>query len=315
MNLIIDGDMVLHRALYAKNLVKMSTSSGVYTGIVYSAVKSIGNYLTALAQYRPDRVFFLLGHGQSRRVNIYPDYKKKSEKDIESWTAPIEGIGKSNKELYNEQKALVPEILEAMGVFSLAFPTYEADDLAFLLSRTFDNAGQKCTLISDDGDWSQLVTPNIQLLKPTSEVLVTHSNFVDTLQIPPESMVCYLALLGGHDNIPKPLPGFGEAGIKKMIQSLTSYTVDDVVSYGKAQKADTLKAKLADKDVCEKMHLNYQLVDMSALHYTPEVKSLIRNAIESRHSFTMGSVHSLFNKYEFKSLTSVLTDPVFRALH
>jgi len=315
MNLVIDGDMVLHRALYAKTLLTMKTRDGIHTGVVYAAIKSIGSYLNALSTYRPERIFFLLGGGKSKRVQLYPEYKFKTEKEQSVWNEKIEGLDKSNSELYSEQKLLVPEILEHMGVHVLSCPSYEADDLAFLFARTFDVSNQPTILISDDGDWSQMVSKTISLFRPTVQSFVTAENFVETFEIPVESMVCFLAMLGGHDNIKKPLSGFGEKSIKKMINVLNSYTVQDVIDYGKNQKPDTVPHKLCNPEVVKQLELNYKLVDLSELEYTREPKVLVSNAIQRTHQFNHQNVEQYFRKYEFNSLTPILTHPVLRALH
>jgi 5'-3' exonuclease len=315
MNLVIDGDMVLHRALYAKKILTMKTSYGQHTGILYAALNTVNNYTKILAGFNPKRIFFLVGGGKSKRVDIYPEYKAKSDKDINDWNSIIESIGKSNSQMYSEQKALCKSVLEPFGVHYLSCPTYEADDLAFLFSNTFSLSNSPSILISDDGDWEQLISPFVQLYKPTKEQIVTSSSYYDYAGIPLDSVTCYLAMLGGHDNIKKPLSGFGEVGIKKMIGSLSSYTVDNIIEYAKQHKPTSKQYQLSNEDVINQYKLNLKLVDLSELAYTQDVKSVVSTALSSRRSFDHQLALEVLNKYEFKSLTMLLNNPIIRGLY
>lgn len=144
------------------------------------------------------------GSDQARR-DIYPAYKGKRNDN------PI--LADMRKK-FREQKADLFRGLAHLGVTQCVSKTSEADDLAGLLVKAYDRSPDtRVLLVSGDGDWKQLVRPNVTWYSPTADSYVHHDTFTDmTGYLTPRAFLEGKALQGdSSDNLP-PVGGIGETG-------------------------------------------------------------------------------------------------------
>ena len=130
----------------------------------------------------------------SFRNDIYPDYKANREKPPQDLKAQ-----------FRHCRALCG----ALGLYHVASPAFEADDLIGTLTHLAHNWGLPVTVISRDKDLAQLIRRDDIYLEFASRNRMDYRGVADKFGVLPERMGDWLALTGDSvDNIPG-VPGVG----------------------------------------------------------------------------------------------------------
>lgn len=302
--LLIDGDMYLHRCIYVPKLREFRTKDGVRTGILYGVLNSLFGILDSLSQHNIVEVYFLLSTGKSFRVAIDENYKLRPEKPDDTWNQHDEILGCSMGEFYKEQKDLVKSILPKLGIKVLWENSYEADDLAGFISR-MNLENKRKILVSDDYDWCQLVKDDVDIFRATKQEYISLENFQEVLEVEsPKHHCLYLSILGGHDNIPSVLKGFGQVSVKKMLSELSTPTIEGIQSWSTMQRG---KGKLLGTDeVISRLKLNLELVDLSKVNFDLDSRTRIKTKILERLDYSQNEINDIIQRYEFYSFSSAM---------
>lgn len=297
--LLVDGDMFLHRCLHIKSLHNFQNAEGEKTGIVYGTMNSVFKLLNTFNDYEVTDVYFLLSTGKSFRVNIDENYKFKSEKDQQTWTEVIPELGTSMGEYYQKQKDLVKSILPVFGVKVFWKHSYEADDLAAFLCQ-LDFQGKRKILVSDDYDWCHLVSKDTDVFRHTKEEYITLDNFEEVLGFKsPEFHCLYLSIIGGHDNIPGVLKGFGEVSAKKMIQALPDASINSIKEWAEKQ---TGKGRMfLEEEVISRLEKNIKLVNLLAVEFDQEFRRELKMKLRDQLTYDYQNIKNIISKYQFNS--------------
>ncbi|MGH9417211.1 MAG: DNA polymerase I [Terriglobales bacterium] len=129
---------------------------------------------------------------------------------------------------YKANRAAMPEplapqlpyirrALDAFRIPVLEFAGYEADDVIGTMAQRAAEAGTAVTVVSSDKDLLQLVTHNVRLFNPSSNLWYDPAQVEAKLGVQPSQVADYLALRGDAvDNIPG-APGIGEKGAQQLI--------------------------------------------------------------------------------------------------
>lgn len=310
--LIIDGDMYLHRCLHTSQLRKFKTREGIRTGILYGVLNSVFRLIQTFDQHEISSVYFLLSTGTSFRTKIDPKYKFKEQKDKDIWNEHDEDLGCSLGVFYQEQKNLVRELLPLFGIKVFWEDTFEADDIASFLSQ-MNLFGKRKILVSDDYDWCQLVSEESDIFRATKEQYITLENFQEHLGLQTPKHFCYyLSIIGGHDNIPGALKGFGEVGAKKMLSSLEECSTSSISNWASKQ---TGKAKgFLDETTIQRLETNIKLVDLLSVEFTPELRSRTKSILLEKLEYNNNLIVETLQKYEFSSFSHLVDSEVIRRL-
>ena len=203
---LVDAYALIFRYYYAYlGRRPMRNRAGMNTSIVYGFTKFLRDIQR---REKPD----LLGvafdpKGGCFRRDIYPEYKANRPATPEDILISV---------------PYVKRLVEAMCIPVLEVPGYEADDVIGTLARKGDEAGYEVFMVTPDKDYGQLVGENRKLYKQKGDDI----EVVDKEAIKakygidrPELVRDILALWGdSSDNIPG-VPGVGEKGACKMVQT------------------------------------------------------------------------------------------------
>ncbi|MGH2711532.1 MAG: 5'-3' exonuclease H3TH domain-containing protein, partial [Actinomycetota bacterium] len=222
---LLDGHSLSYRAFFALP-VDLATTSGQVTNAVYGFTSMLIKLLT---EEKPDRIVVAFDKGRPTvRLAQYAEYKAGRTE------APDE---------FRQQLPLIKEVLDTLGIPTIAIEGHEADDAIGTLALRAVEQGMEVVIVTADRDFFQLVRPGIRVMfnrKGISDIVDYDERAVEErFGLPPEKYLDYVALKGDpSDNIPG-VPGVGEKTASKLIQDHGS--VEAVLD-----NADSLKPKLSE---------------------------------------------------------------------
>lgn len=201
--LLLDANALLHRAWHA--IPPLTSPSGMVVNAVYGMANVS---LKIFKDEKPD-VFVACWDTEAPtfRHEAYAEYKAQRET--------------KEQELY-DQIPVAKEVLESIGIPSIAKDGYEADDLIGTLAAIGVEEGYDVRIVTGDRDALQLIAPHVDVLafkKGVSETKLYDAKAVeDEYGITPEQMIEWKAMRGdASDNIPG-IKGIGEKGATELIQ-------------------------------------------------------------------------------------------------
>lgn len=282
--LAIDGSFLLHRALKKKALFELKSSTGQRTGGIYQFLRSL------LFEFKKNGMSFPVvcwDNGLSkRRVAACGTYKHADERAIEQPPLTPEEAETDYLTQFRQQRAVLIELLDSLGIPSLRINGWEGDDLLYIVSKM----SNKCTILTDDRDLLQLVDSKTSVRRPKADELVTADNFEETRGCTISEFVMMKAITGdGSDNIAGCCKGVGEKNAHSLIKLLESSNWDTSIlhlpekelrNYIKSLNDDTVKYRSAFSNFdMDKFLENIELVDLSKAD--EDVDDFIITAISS----------------------------------
>ncbi len=152
--ILFDGSYCLHRALSVPNYWDMINSKGVKTGGILGVIKTI---LKELKTYNYYPIVVFDGGLSSRRLNIFPNYKRNLEKQqlLESVQEKTEQqlIDEQFMQEYRNQREYLIDLLPKLGIPTIRVKDWEGDDILYILSKMCLDS----IVVSDDKDLIQLI--------------------------------------------------------------------------------------------------------------------------------------------------------------
>ena len=235
---IIDGSYLIHRSLKQPDMEDFCNKAGEKTNGIYGFLRSLNKEFQKL----DSAVVVTWDSGLSpRRVAVYNKYKRNDERvrdkilretsnrqeadercnqlKLESDT--IESIRDSIAEVmrnpdykleyqkdnpddyvmqYHRQRDILINILNSLGVPSIKIKGWEGYDLITLLTRM----SEKAVIMTDDKDMLQLLSPNVDILRPLHKDYLTLSTYLEKEGFDDirESAIVKAIVGDGSDNIP-----------------------------------------------------------------------------------------------------------------
>ena len=277
--LIIDGHSMAFRAFYALPPENFQTATGQHTNAVYGFVSMLTRLLETEQPTHVAVAFDVSRH--SFRTEEYPEYK---------------GTRDATPEEFKGQVELIREVLDAMGIVSLAREGFEADDILATLAYRAGNDGATVLVVSGDRDSFQTVTDNVTVLYPGTGPgdlrRMTPQAVEEKYGVPPHRYPEIAAIVGEtSDN----LPGVPGVGPKTAAQWINKYDgLDNLLA-----RADEIGGKRGAAlrehmdDVVRNRRLNRLLTDMD-LEVSPS--DLARRPTD------VAAIDRLFDSLEFGRL-------------
>ncbi len=277
--LIIDGHSMAFRAFYALPPDNFVTATGQHTNAVYGFVSMLTRLLETEKPTHIAVAFDVSRH--SFRTEEYPEYK---------------GTRDATPEEFKGQVELIREVLDAMGIVSLAREGFEADDILATLAYRAGNDGATVLVVSGDRDSFQTVTDNVTVLYPGTGPgdlrRMTPQAVEEKYGVPPHRYPEIAAIVGEtSDN----LPGVTGVGPKTAAQWINKYDgLDNLLA-----RADEIGGKRGAAlrehmdDVVRNRRLNRLLTDMD-LEVSPS--DLARRPTD------VAAIDRLFDSLEFGRL-------------
>lgn len=156
------------------------------------------------------------------------------------------------------QFALIDELLQKLGLPSIAMPGFEADDIIGSVVTQMQQDFDEILIASGDKDLMQFVNERVKMLDTMKEKIYGAQDVEDKMGVPPSQIVDYLSIIGDtSDNIPG-IPGIGPKGASALLKQFG--TLEETL-----KNADQVKAKRTSellKEHAELARLSKKLVEI-----------------------------------------------------
>ena len=250
----------------------------------------LGSVRKAWRDFKGDHVIFFL-EGRSWRKDYYAPYKRQRTEARAKHSASEQEEERVFWETFDEFKGFITEKTNATV---LQHPQLEADDLiaGWIKSHPEDNH----IIISTDGDFAQLIAPNVKQYNGVMQVTTTHEGYFDEKGkyvidkktklpkgIPDPSWLLFEKCMRGDtsDNIFSAYPGVREKGTKNKVGLREAFA--DRESKGYSWNNMMLQRwtdhEGAEHRVLDDYLRNVQLCDLTA--QPDEIKALIKETIDT----------------------------------
>ena len=268
-------------------------------------------------KYGIDHVVFCL-EGRSWRKDIYPQYKAH-RKVAES--AMTEDEAEENKMFWETYESFTTYLREKTNASVLRHERAEADDIIARFINLHPN--DEHYIISTDGDYLQLIAPNVKQYNGVSNVLITNEGYFDdkgkpvkdkktglakTLEDPKYLLFEKIIRGDSGDNVFSAYPGAYVKGTKNRVGIMEAF--DDRHKQGFKWNNFMLQKWVdhngAQKVVKECYELNRKLIDLNA--QPDDIKQLIDECIVNsvrRVTIPQVGIHfmKLCGKYELNKIS------------
>ncbi len=276
--LVVDAMNTLIRSF---SLLKAMNPSGAHVGGLVGFLRSLG-YVTRI--FDPTRVIIVWDGkgGSANRKNIDPNYKaQRATSRITHW-----GLYDTKEE---ETEALIGQLyrtqdyLDCLPVHQLVMDKLEADDImAWIAKKASTSNVKKCTIVSSDKDFLQLVDDTIEVYAPVKKKTFTKDNIFQELKVLPENYNIVKALTGDNsDN----LQGVKGLGIKTIVAEfpklLTEKTNLDYVYKVAEEKLDGKKIFAKIIHNWRKVETNFELMDLHITALDDKEKEYVNEVLNS----------------------------------
>lgn len=274
---LIDGSSFLYRAYYG--LRPMHTKSGMTIQAVYGFCRMIHKLIKT---FNPKYIALVWDSpGQTERKDMYPDYKATRQ-------APPSDLF--------EQKELIQEFADLIGLKQVQMTGIEADDLMYSLAQDFHMHTFTTILVTSDKDLGQVVEEDILLFDPFKDDFVAKEQLEEKYGFPLEKLPFYFAIIGdSSDNIPG-VRGIGPKGAQDLVKQFDS--LEDLYNnIDKVTKERTQQLLLASKENA------FLSLELFKLRYHELETSIDDFQFDAQN---WSAARTLFEKLDFKSLLKEL---------
>ena len=279
--LVIDAMNMLIRSF---SLLKAMNPDGTHIGGIVGFLRSLG-YVTRI--FDPTRVIVVWDGkgGASNRKNINPDYKaQRATSRITHWG--LYDTKEQEMEALIGQLLRVQEYLETLPLTQIGIEKLEADDIiAFIAKRASASNVKKCTIVSSDKDFLQLIDDTVEVYAPIKKTTFTKDNALKELKVLPQNYNIVKALLGDHsDN----LTGVKGLGIKTILSEWKSFTYDpyaslqDIWDHCETQMEQDKPKKIFAKILhnWDKVMNNFEIMDLHKSTLDEKEKEFVKEAFK-----------------------------------
>jgi len=269
----------------ARHVVRgdLDTKVGMALHITLSGVKK------AWSDFDADHVVFCL-EGRSWRKDYYEPYKRNRQETRDAMTPAQAEEDKVFWEIFDEFKDFVST---KTNCTVMQHPQLEADDLiaGWIQSHPNDNH----VIISTDGDFAQLIAPNVKQYNGIQNVTITHEGYFDDKgkrvvdkktkeekSAPDPQWLLFEKCMRGDtsDNVFSAYPGVRKKGTKNKVGLLEAY--DDKSSKGYNWNNLMLQRWVdhngVEHRVLDDYNRNVTLCDLSA--QPAEIREIINNTVK-----------------------------------
>ena len=269
----------------ARHVVRgdLDTKVGMALHITFNSIKK------AWTDFNADHVVFCL-EGRSWRKDFYQPYKRNRQETRDALTPREAEEDKMFWEIFDEFKDFVQT---KTNCTVMQHPQLEADDLiaGWVQNHPHDNH----VIISTDGDFAQLIAPNVKQYNGVSNVTTTHEGYFDdkgksvidkktkeTKPAPNPDWLLFEKCMRGDtsDNVFSAYPGVRVKGTKNKVGLTEAYADKNTKGYA---WNNLMLQRWSDHEgvehrVLDDYNRNVTLCDLTAQPL--EIKELINNTIK-----------------------------------
>lgn len=304
--LIIDG---MNTFIRTWSVVPNLNDNGEHVGGITGFLKSIGY---AIRELNPTRVIIVFDgkNSSSRKKKIHSEYKANRGKNKLRVNRGIyEQLNDEDEQTSKRRQIVIlAEILGHLPITVMLYDSVEADDImAYISNRLCD---EYRIIMSEDGDFLQLINDKCTVWKPTSKSLMTCERVIEKYGIPPHNFLSYRIMDGDKsDNI----TGISGAGIKTIIKLFPKITTDSILTIDEIVKHAENKqgnAKLYDTilDNQSILERNHQLMQLSDVDFNGQVKLQVQSRF--RDEITQLNKSEFINVLRREKMSKAFMDPI-----
>ena len=282
--LVIDAMNMLIRSF---SLLKAMNPDGTHIGGIVGFLRSLG-YVTRI--FDPTRVVVVWDGkgGSANRKNINPNYKaQRATSRITHWG--LYDTKEQEMEALIGQLIRVQDYLECLPVTQVQMDKLEADDImAYIAKQSSYSKVKKCTIVSSDKDFLQLVDDTIEVYAPIKKKTYTKENIFSELKVLPENYNLVKALLGDNSDNLKGVKGLGIKTIVAEFPKLLT-EVSNLEYIFKVAEEKLEGKKIFSKIIhnWKNVEDNFLMMDLHATALDEGEKNVVKEALKQ----TVNKVH------------------------
>ena len=276
--LVVDAMNMLIRSF---SLLKAMNPSGTHVGGLVGFLRSLG-YVTRI--FDPTRVIVVWDGkgGSGNRQNINPEYKaQRATSRITHWG--LYDTKEQEMEALIGQLLRVQDYLDCLPIHQIGLDKLEADDIiAWIAKKASISKVKKCTIVSSDKDFLQLVDDTVEIYAPVKKKTFTQHNIFEELKVLPENYNIVKALLGDNSDNLKGVKGLGIKTIQSEFPKLLTEISD--LDYIYTVCEDNLDGKKVFSKIIhqwDKVITNFEIMDLHKSVLDENEKQIINEYINS----------------------------------
>jgi 5'-3' exonuclease len=275
--LIIDGLNLFLRNFAVLNYVNQD---GTHVGGLGGFLRSLGSLIN---NNKPTSVYIVFdGVGSSlNRKNLLPEYK--SGRNVARMTnhSGFENLDDEQDSKVNQIARLI-HYLKCLPVNLISIDKVEADDIiAYLTNYMSTKYNSKCTIVSADKDFLQLVNNNITVYSPMIKEYYTPKLVKEKFGLPPQNFILYKTLMGDNSDKIEGVQGLGPKKLFKLFPELATeiMTLEDILDVSASKHKDNI---IYSRVVFEeqKIRNNYKIMDLGNPLMDADEKLYVETIVE-----------------------------------
>ena len=299
--LLIDG---LNTFIRVFSAIPTTNEDGIHIGGIVGFLRSIGYTINMVRPTRTVIIFDGKG-GSNRRRKIFPEYKAGRKMSVRlNRHLDVSLTRKDEHQMMIRQLNRLSEYLECLPITMMTMDNIEADDVIGYSSKHIFN--DKCTIMSTDKDFLQLVDDRIQVYSPTKKLMYDEERILNEYGINATNFLLYRMLDGDKSD---GIPGVKGAGLKTLLkvfpwlESPHKYSIEDLIkSATPKMKQYKLCTDIVNSE--KQLLLNKKLMDLDELNISGSSKLKIQDI--------MGQPIQRLVKHKFQRM--FLEDKLYTAL-
>lgn len=273
---LVDGSYLLYRSYFA--IKPLSTSTGIPTNAVYGFCRALKKLIDT---FNPAHLAIVWDtKGGSFRNTVYPPYKAHRP------PPPSDLM---------QQKELILQFINLVGISNVLLEGYEADDLLATLAR--QQLAIQTAIVCADKDMYQLLDdPTVLIVDLFKERIFDAGEYTQEKGYPPSKIPFFHALIGdSSDNIPG-VKGIGEKSAKELVQTFDS--LDELYKNLNKITKTRIHTALTTHEADARLSLELFSLANAPLNYTLADFNFLTSQWSQARSF--------FQTYEFTSLAGTV---------
>jgi len=275
--LVVDGFNTFIRAFSVNPSLN---EDGSHVGGLVGFLKSIR---FTINKFKPTRCVIVFdGKNSSKpRQKIFPQYKsgRKVRSRLNRVVDWVDGPHNEYESMKIQLTRLV-EYLECLPLTILSLDNLEADDvISYICTSTLK--GSKCTIMSADKDFYQLVNDKIQLYSPTKKITYNRELVKKEFGVYPQNVLTCRVVDGDKSDS---IPGVRGIGVKTLVKEFPNLTEDkDFDTKDMLDSAKSKSTRVSDMLVKNEyvVKRNYILMQLHNPNIKNQTKLKIVDAVNS----------------------------------
>jgi len=308
---IIDAMNLFHRNISANNSVD---TNGNHIGGIVGTLNSLFGYIR---KNRPSRIIMTFEGDSSTswRKKLHPEYKgTRKNKGVSNKAVHVDV--EEEQESFDNQLLDLITFLHYLPITLLSIEGYEGDDIIGWIAKSSSLKSKNLTIVSNDGDYLQLVSDNVKVLNPNDKIIYGIDEVFNKYGLYPSNFLLYKVFNGDtSDNI----DGVKGIGLKTLLKSFPfisdehKWTIHDLIKFSEEKLLEKKPLKIYENvtNSNELLELNDKLMNISDIKLPSMLVDEIEEALNDELTIDVLKLinkSSEIGKYLLKSPLEFFTE-------